>query len=96
MNIHTDLRNPSAAVGKSELPGFVSVLSAKPVRRVIRHQTTHAYFGRQGWTQNPEQAWTFQDVVEAAKTCNQYGLKNVELVLQPALADTELFRTTLR
>ena len=53
----------------------------KSIRRVIRRRGTADYFKGDGWTQDHTQAWQFSDSVEAAQTCAQHGLIDVELAL---------------
>jgi len=68
----------------------------KPIKRVLRHRTSAAYFKNGGWTPNPEEAYSFSDVVEAAETCARYGLSDVELALRYDAAAADLFCVTLR
>lgn len=68
----------------------------KPVKRVLRHRSSAAYFKDGGWTHNLEEAHSFSDVVEAAETCARYGLSDVELALRYDAAATDLFCVSLR
>lgn len=71
-------------------------IEEKPVKRVLRHRSSAAYFKEGGWTQNPEEAHSFSDVVEAAEICARYGLSDVELALRYDAAATDLFCVPLR
>jgi hypothetical protein len=64
------------------------------VKRLLRRQNTSEYYAEGGWTDNPEQARTFSDVVEAAETCARLGLNDVELTLR--VKSSDLFCTPLR
>ena len=68
----------------------------KPVKRVLRHRISSAYFKDGGWTQDVQEAHSFSDVVEAAETCARYGLSDVELALRYDAAATDLFCVPLR
>jgi len=68
----------------------------KPVKRVLRHRSSAAYFKDGGWTHKLEEAHSFSDVVEAAETCARYGLSDVELALRYDAAATDLFCVPLR
>jgi len=59
-----------------------SSIEEKPVKRVLRHRASAAYFKDGGWTPNPEEAHSFSDVVEAAEFCARFGLSDVELALR--------------
>lgn len=71
-------------------------LNEKPIKRVLRHRASSAYFKQGGWTNNPEEAHSFSDVVEAAETCARYGLSDVELALRYDAAAADLFCVRLR
>ncbi len=66
------------------------------VRRVLRHRRSQEYFKAGGWTQNPEEADTFADVVEVAETCAKYGLNDVELAVRLDRAGCDVFCTPIR
>jgi hypothetical protein len=68
----------------------------KPIKRVLRHRSSSAYFKDGGWTHKLEEAHSFSDVVEAAETCARYGLSDVELALRYDAAATDLFCVSLR
>ena len=68
----------------------------KPVARLLRHRETHQYFCQDGWTDSPQEATVFYDVVEAAETCVQHGLKDVELAVRVRAEACDLFCTSLR
>lgn len=71
-------------------------MQKKAIRRLIRRKDTLEYFKGDGWTNNPQEASTFSDVVEAAQTCAQHGLVNIELALQVENGVTEVFCTPIR
>jgi hypothetical protein len=52
------------------------------IKRVLRHRHSREYFKDGGWTNNPDEADSFSDVVEAAQTCARYRLNGVELALR--------------
>ncbi len=66
------------------------------IKRVLRSRDSHQYFDGQGWTDNPEEAKSFTDVVEAAGLCAQLGLSNVELAVRVRSASCDLFCTPVR
>ncbi|HYG33556.1 MAG TPA: hypothetical protein VEC99_02150 [Clostridia bacterium] len=66
------------------------------VKRLLRHQGSEEYFKEGGWTNNPEEAKCFSDVVEVAETCARYGLNNVELALRVDSAAGDVFCTPIR
>jgi hypothetical protein len=68
----------------------------KPIKRVLRHRSSAAYFKEGGWTHDPHEAHSFSDVVEAAETCARYGLSDVELALRYDTAASDLFCVPLR
>jgi hypothetical protein len=71
-------------------------LDDKPIKRVLRHRGSAAYFKDGGWTPDPEEAHSFSDIVEAAETCARYGLSDVELALRYEAAAVDLFCVSLR
>jgi hypothetical protein len=52
------------------------------IKRVLRHRDSREYFKDGGWTNNPNEADCFSDVVEAAEICARYRLNDVELALR--------------
>jgi hypothetical protein len=67
------------------------------VKRLLRRQNTREYFkDDDGWTENPDEARCFSDVVEAAETCARLGLKGVELTLREGSDTSDLFCTPIR
>lgn len=66
------------------------------IRRVLRRRETREYFKDGGWTQDPAEAETFSDVLEAAETCTRYGLDNVELALRYEASAADFFCTPIR
>ncbi len=71
-------------------------LEAQPIRRLLRRKDSLEYFREGGWTTNPSQATTFEDVVQVAEVCARYGLSDVELALRYDKAAEDLFSTTIR
>ncbi len=66
------------------------------IKRLLRDRQSQQYFDGQGWTDNPEEAKSFTDVVEAAEWCAQLGLSNVELAVRVRSASCDLFCTAVR
>ena len=67
----------------------------KPIRRLIRRKDSQEYFTGNGWTNNPEEARTFADSLEAAQTCAHRGLVGVEVALRVTGGTSDLFCTAL-
>ena len=59
------------------------------IRRVLRRKSSREYYKDGGWTSNPDEAKSFNDVVEVAETCARHRLNDVELALRvhPQAAD---------
>ena len=70
--------------------------SAEQIKRLLRRQNTHQYFRDDGWTENPDEAKCFADVVEVAETCARWGLTSVELALRVHSQASDLFCTPVR
>ena len=68
----------------------------QPIKRFLRHRESLAYFKDGGWTDNPREARSFSDVVEAAEACAEYGLEDVELALRYESGDGDVFCTRIR
>ena len=66
------------------------------IKRVLRDKTSREYFKEGGWTNDPEEAMTFNDVVEVAETCARYGLINVEIALRVHSQGADVFCTSIR
>ena len=66
------------------------------VKRFLRHRDSQQYFKDGGWTQDPEEADTFEDVVEAAEACARYGLTEVELAVRLEAQACDVFCTPIR
>jgi len=66
------------------------------VTRILRERTSRRYFKGDGWTNDPAEAKTFSDVVEAAEICVQYGLNDVELAVRLHAGACDVFCTTIR
>jgi hypothetical protein len=64
--------------------------------RLLRHRETRRYFRDEGWTESPDEAKVFFDVVEAAETCVEHGLKDVELTVRVRAESCDLFCTEFR
>ncbi len=72
-----------------------SSFQEQAVKRLLRHKDTAQYFSGDGWTEDPSQAQTFCDVVEAAATCNRFKLTNVELALRVEPGACDVFCTQM-
>jgi hypothetical protein len=71
-------------------------VTERNMKRLLRRRASREYFKKGGWTNNPEEAQSFADVVEAAQTCARYGLSDVELALRfDARASEDVFCTRL-
>ncbi len=59
------------------------------IKRVLRSKSSREYYKDGGWTKNPDEAKSFNDVVEVAETCARHRLNDVELALRvhPQAAD---------
>jgi hypothetical protein len=68
---------------------------ARAIRRLLRHKHSQEYFTESGWTNDPEAARSFADSLEAAQTCVQRGLGDMEMVLRVAGGSSDLFCTEL-
>ena len=75
---------------------FTVTTSDSNMKRFLRRRASREYFKNGGWTNNPEEADTFCDVVEAAQTCARYGLSDVELALRCDARASDVFCTPLR
>lgn len=71
-------------------------IQSTPVYRLLRCQKTRRYFKDEGWTEDPSEANTFSDEIDAVRTCIERGLSDVELVLRPAGGSSEIFSTPIR
>ena len=67
-----------------------------PIKRLLRRTASRDYFKPGGWTQRPEEAHNFTDVVEAVEICARYGLDNVELALRYETGSADVFCTPIR
>ena len=65
------------------------------VKRLLRRKDTAQYFNGDGWTEDPAQAQTFSDVLEAAATCSRFKLTNVELALRVEPGACDVFCTPM-
>ena len=66
------------------------------IRRLLRRIDSQEYFQDGAWTPNPDQAQTFEDVVEAAEACAHYGLMDVELALRFDKGAEDVFSLVIR
>jgi len=71
-------------------------ISKERVARLLRSRSTQRYFNIQGWTEDPGEATSFSDLIEAAQACNQYGLIDVELAVRLRADSCDIFTTTLQ
>jgi hypothetical protein len=69
---------------------------AKEIRRLLRRIDSREYFQAGAWTLDPQQAQTFEDVVEAAEACARYGLMDVELALRFEQGAEDVFSVVIR
>ncbi len=69
--------------------------AAKPMKRVLRHVDSRKYFTGGGWSEHMHEATTFPDVLEAAQSCVQHRLRNVELALRMDGGTSDIFCTKL-
>ncbi len=68
----------------------------KPARRLLRHEGSEEYFKEGSWTQNPDEAQNFSDLLEVAETCARYDLSDVELTIRFDSRAGDVFRTKIR
>jgi hypothetical protein len=61
------------------------------VRRLLRKKDTEQYATDDAWTNNPDDAKIFSDVVEAAEECARRGLHDVELTLRVETRSCDFF-----
>ena len=66
------------------------------VTRLVRSRTTQRFYSGRGWTENPQEATKFADVLEAAETCARHKLVNVELAVRLSANGSDLFCTLIR
>jgi len=66
------------------------------IKRLLRRQNTHEYFKEDGWTNNPDEAKSFLDVVEVAETCARCGLADVEVTLRVHSQASDFFCIPVR
>jgi len=67
----------------------------QPVKRLLRRNGSSEFFREDGWTEKPEEAKTYSDVLEAAEACARHGLTNVELTLRIEPRACDLFCTPI-
>ena len=73
-----------------------SATQEQTVKRLLRHRGSREYFKDGQWTNNPDEASNFSDVVEAAETCARYELSDVELALRLDSRSCDVFCTSIR
>ncbi len=66
------------------------------IRRFLRHKGSQEYFKDGGWTNNPEEANSYSDILEAAEICARYELSDVELAIRFDVGAGDVFCTALR
>ncbi len=64
--------------------------------RMLRCRRTRRYFTGHGWSDDPADAASFLDEVDAARACVDHDLHKVELVLRTQFSGVELFSTPVR
>jgi hypothetical protein len=65
------------------------------VVRLLRSRTTQQYLNHNGWTDDPDEATSFSNPVEAVEICTKRGLVDVELALRMP-GGCDVFSTTIR
>lgn len=65
------------------------------VKRLLRKRNTQQFATDEAWTENPEDAKAFSDVLEAAEECARRGLHDVELTLRVEARSCDFFCTRL-
>ncbi len=68
----------------------------KAIRRFLRHKGSQEYFKDGGWTNNPEEANSYSDILEAAEICARYELSDVELAIRFDVGAGDVFCTAIR
>ncbi|HYG34010.1 MAG TPA: hypothetical protein VEC99_04455 [Clostridia bacterium] len=66
------------------------------IKRLLRRRGSREFFKGDGWTENPDEARDYSDVLEAAETCVRYGLNDVELALRMGTQASDFFCTRIR
>jgi hypothetical protein len=66
------------------------------IKRLLRHRGTREFFKDDGWTENPDEARSFSDVVEVAEVCARHGLSDVEIALRVETRACDVFCTPVR
>lgn len=74
---------------------FDAEFENKSVKRLLRRRSTRQYLREGGWTENPEEARCFSDVVEVAETCARLRLHDVELTLRIECRGSDIFCTPI-
>lgn len=64
--------------------------------RLLRDRESQEYWADGSWTQNPSEAKSFSDALEAAEACTSRGLSNVELAVRFESSETDVFCTPMR
>ena len=68
----------------------------RPIQRLLRRMNSQDYFTGNGWTMEIARAKSFTDSMELIRTCSQFDLSNVEMVLRIRGGTADLFCTQLR
>ena len=68
---------------------------AQAVKRLLRRNGSSEFFKEDGWTNNPDEAKTYCDVLEAADACARHRLSNMELALRIEPRACDLFCTPI-
>jgi hypothetical protein len=66
------------------------------IRRLLRRKHSKEYFTGERWTTNISEAKTFEDSLQAARTCAECGLREVEIVLRFNDTSADLFCAEMR
>jgi len=65
------------------------------IKRVLRRKSSREYYKDGGWTDDPTEAKSFNDVVEVAETCARHRLNDVELALRVDAKAADVFCTPI-
>jgi len=80
---------------KFELAMAKNTNQSNGVSRLLRKNNTEQYATDNDWTNNPDEAKLFSDVLEAAAECARRGLHDVELTLRVETHACDFFCTRL-
>lgn len=65
------------------------------IKRLLKRRDGTEYVSNQGWTRDPFEASTFSNVLEAAETCIQRDLHEIDLTLRVGPDGCEVFSVKL-